>query len=100
MEYCRLSAQSQHQFSNEFLSQLRLIMRFEKEEGQSPFHRASIVEKDVSEDHELELLNDLPDIKKLVGALTVFRANLMKEDLTGKAIESKLPSFTPPPSIL
>jgi hypothetical protein len=93
LAYCSLLGQHKRQFSPELLSQLRLLLRFRKEDSSTPVPQyKSGTDKDGTEDPSLEELNHLPDVKGLVTDVLVFRAKMAREDASDKSPESKLSS--------
>lgn len=89
LAYC---GQYQRQFSTELLAQLQHLLRFRKEDSRAPVPTSKTrTEKDASEDRSLEALNHLPDVKRLVSDVLVFRAKMSREDASDKSLESKLP---------
>jgi len=66
-------------------------LRFRKEDSQAPASTSKTrTEKDATEDPSLEALNHLPDVKRLVSDVLVFRAKMKREDASDKSPESKL----------
>ena len=93
LAYCGLLSQHEQQFSTELLAQLQLLLRFRKEDSRATVLKSkTATEKNGTEDPTLEALNHLPDVKRLVSDVLVFRAKMSREDASDKSPESKLPS--------
>lgn len=93
LAYCGLLVQHKRQFSTELLAQLQLLLRFRKEDSRATVLKSkTATEKDGTEDSTLEVFNHLPNVKRLVSDVLVFRAKMSREDASGKSPESELPS--------
>jgi hypothetical protein len=93
LAYCGLLVQQKRQLSTELLTQLQLLLRFWKEDSRATVPKSkTTTEKDGTEDPTLEALNHLPDVKRLVSDVLVFRTKMTREDASDKSPESKLPS--------
>ena len=93
LAYCSLSVQHKRQFSIELLAQLQLLLRFRKEDSRVTVLKSkAATEKNGTEDPTLEVLNHLPDVKRLVSDVLVFRTKMSREETSDKSPESKLPS--------
>jgi hypothetical protein len=92
LAYCSHLRQ-QHQFSTELLAQLQLLLRFRKCDRRAPVPASQTrTEEETTEDTSLEALNHLPDVKRLVSDILVFRAKIKQQDASDKSFESKLSS--------
>ena len=92
LAYCGLLSQHEQQFSTELLAQLQLLLRFRKEDSRAPIPKSKIgTEEDGTGDLTLEALNHLPDVKRLVSDVIMFRAKMTGEESSDKSPESKLP---------
>jgi hypothetical protein len=88
LEYCSLLRQ-QGQFSTELLAQLKLLLRFRKDDSQALVPASqTTTEEEATEGPSLEALNHWPDIKGLVSDILVFRAKINQEDLSDKPFKS------------
>ncbi|PMD47183.1 hypothetical protein L207DRAFT_448755, partial [Hyaloscypha variabilis F] len=90
LTYCSLLSQhKERQFSRELLAQLHLLMRFSKEDNQALLSGSNTTrEKDGTTDPTLEPLNQMPDVKRLVSDIIVFRTKMARENGSEKSAET------------
>ena len=89
LAYCSILRQ-QHQLSEELLGQLQLLLRFRKDDIQGLVGASKTrTEEEPTKDTSLELLNHLPDIKRLVSDVISFRAKIKQNNASDKPLERK-----------
>jgi hypothetical protein len=93
--YCGLLAQHKRQFSPELLAQLQHLLRFSKKDNRTPVEKCKTgTDKDRTEDPSLSELNHLPDVKRLVSDVLVFRGKMIRDGVSDKSPESEFLSST------
>jgi hypothetical protein len=90
LEYCRLSNEQGRSLSPELLAQLQLLLKFKKE-GVEISNIGQNIETQESAigARDLDVLNNLPDIKKMISDILIFRVEMNKEYGTNKSFDSK-----------
>jgi len=91
LQYCRLQGIRPVQFSQEFLQQLRLLLRFKNNNHyEAPSEDENDGKITADQDVGLEMLDHLPEIKSMVLDVITFKAQLEKNDSSDKDPDSEL----------